>query len=166
MYQGMTKLTEHLTRNDEGFVVPTRDNIVEIARRCIGIPWRHQGRTMKGMDCIGIIIAIGHLTGTHFYNSTANYRRAPRPEVFLADFRKELNEKPLHQRKHGDVILIRDAIFTTHSGIYTTDGDEETLIHAFALRKQVVEDPISNTPQGSYLYNRMTHCFEYKGVID
>ena len=163
----MTKSIELPTPNDDGLIPPTRENIVAIARSFIGTPWLHQGREWHGVDCVGIIIKIGHLTGTTFYDTTANYRRFPRPEVFLQHFREELNEKPINQRKHGDVLLLRDEIFTTHSGIFCTDGpDGDSFVHAIALRRGTVEEPITPTIEGEELYDRITHCFEFRGVID
>jgi hypothetical protein len=162
-----TKLTASLTVNDDGLIVPTRENIVTLARRMVGTKWRHQGRNLNGIDCVGIVILIGHLTGTTFYETKANYRRTPRPEVFLAHFREELNEKPVTHRKHGDVLLLRDELFTTHSGIFAEDGpDGHSFIHAFANRRCVVEEPITNTVEGGELFERITHCFEFRGVID
>lgn len=174
MFPETTKSIKLPTVNDDGFITPTRENIVEIARSFIGTPWLHQGRGYHGTDCVGIIILIGHMTGTTFYDTTANYRRFPRPEVFIQHFREELKEKPITERKHGDVLLLRDAIFTTHSGIYCRASPNkpinkpngDTFVHAFANRRRVVEEPIDNTVEGEELFRRITHCFEYRGVID
>jgi cell wall-associated NlpC family hydrolase len=167
MFPETTKSTKLPTPNDDGLITPTRDNIVAIARAFVGTPWLHQGRGFHGVDCVGVIIKIGHLTGTTNYDTTANYRRFPRPEVFLQHFREELSEKPITQRKHGDVLLLRDSIFTTHCGIFCTDPREgDTFIHAFANRRKVLEEPITPGPEGHELYSRITHCFEYRGVLD
>jgi len=31
---------------------------VDLARRLLGVPWVHQGRSVHGVDCIGLVVLV------------------------------------------------------------------------------------------------------------
>lgn len=52
-------------------------NIVEAARAYIGIPWRHRGRSRRGVDCAGLLIlAVKDVEGIEI-ESPDRYGREP-----------------------------------------------------------------------------------------
>jgi hypothetical protein len=54
----------------------TRDEIIAVARGYLDVPWRHRGRTPTGVDCIGLVCAVGD----HFeiaYEDIDGYSRNP-----------------------------------------------------------------------------------------
>lgn len=40
----------------------TSDDIITTARVSVGVPFRHQGRSLRGLDCVGLLVFVcGHL---------------------------------------------------------------------------------------------------------
>lgn len=114
----------------------TGQQMVDEARRWVGVPFRHQGRTRFGVDCIGLGIVVrnecepwpeGMATPT-------DYRRNPLEtlEVELKKFCTQIQ----HPEK-GCFALIKwpKQKFACHVGLITPDH----IIHAYAGKKTVVE---------------------------
>jgi cell wall-associated NlpC family hydrolase len=137
-----------------------REEVLWHARDHLGVKFRHQGRQRLGVDCIGLILRVGTLIGCDM-PSVTGYRRQPRPDVFLGMYHEHMVHKTFPDRKPGDVVLLRDQIFTTHCAIYDIVDGREMIIHSFAPRKMVVEEPFSDLYIGS-----TTWCFAYPGVDD
>ena len=54
----------------------SRADVVAAARSYLGVPYLHQGRTMRGLDCVGLIIRVGHDLGLSDYDIDG-YSRVP-----------------------------------------------------------------------------------------
>lgn len=137
-----------------------RISILEEARSWIGVPWRHQGRNRLGIDCAGLTIVVAWGLRLSKFN-IANYRREPKRDEFIGHFRNNMREKQIADRLPGDVVLIRDQMFTCHSAIVDKEGEQEYIIHAYAKRRKVVREPLTEE-----WLNRCTHCFAYPGCGD
>lgn len=140
--------------------MPTsRDDIVAEARSWVGTKWRHQGRSrVHGVDCAGLVIAVAHELGLSEFD-IANYRREPRKHIFIQHFRDNMHERAIADRLPGDVLLLRDRQFTCHAAILAMQGGRQSIIHAFAGRRQVVEEDYSADWRG-----RTTQCFAFPGL--
>ena len=138
--------------------MPTKDQIVEAARRWIGVPWKHQGRSRLGIDCAGLVVKIAHEFNLTDFDAT-NYQRNTRGLEFVNYFREHMNEVPLTAIQEGDVILFRDSKFPCHSAIVSKQHGEFHIIHAFARRKQVLEEPLNAEWKSKWI-----SAFRYKGV--
>ena len=135
-----------------------RDQIIQEALSWKGVRFRHQGRTrIHGVDCAGLIIAVAQELGLSKFD-VANYRREPNQEQFIQHFRDQMREKPVVDREPGDIVLLRDNIFTCHTAILDHNN---YMIHAFAARRKVVREQITDEWTG-----RMTYCFAFPGVDD
>lgn len=137
----------------------TRNDIVVEALKWRGTPFRHQGRTARGLDCAGLVIRISNDLGLSSYD-ISNYPRTPNREVFVQEFRNILIEKPVPERKHGDILLIRQGFYTCHVAIYShiAPGPEE-IIHAYLPRKQVVKESLTKE-----MVSLLTQCFSFPQV--
>ncbi len=118
-----------------------RGPIIEAAaRKWIGTPFAHQGRTRgAGVDCAGVIIGVANELGlANSFEDTANYAADPdgRMEKLLA---KHLDRVSWNERQQGDVVHVAWSKLPQHVGILT---DKNTLIHAFG-DAGVVETHIS-----------------------
>ena len=69
-----------------------------------------------------------------------------------------MREKPVVNREPGDIVLLRDNIFTCHTAILDYNN---YMIHSFASRRKVVQEFITDEWVG-----RMTYCFAFPGVED
>ncbi len=138
--------------------MPNREEIVAAARGYLGVPWRHQGRTRAGLDCVGLIVMVARDLGLSDYDSTAYGRRA-QGHAFIEPFRRNMDGVPLHGVRPGDVLLFADAAYPCHCGIVSERHELPHLIHAYALRRQVVEEPYA----GEWTA-KVKFCFRFRGI--
>jgi len=92
----------------------TPDDIIETARRYIGVPHCMGGMTMKCMDCSGLLVTVFATHGIKLPHSSEEQARYGRIITGMENLKK------------GDMVFFirsyRTNQFITHSGIYTGDG--------------------------------------------
>lgn len=141
--------------------MPSREAIVEAARKYLGLPFRHQGRGPSGLDCAGLLVVVGRDLGLTIVDDTS-YRRIPDTAKLRGILNENLRHKPKNQRRPGDVLLFKDPVRRGHAyhlGIQTDVG----FIHAygkFGIRR-VVEMPWSEDWERA-----IVGVFEYPGLED
>lgn len=136
----------------------SRDEVVELARSWLGVPWRHQGRNKLGIDCAGLVLLVAK-EAAFFELEVGGYARSPDKQRFVNYFLEYMEQVPLLELKKGDVVLFRDRVSPTHCGIISEKHGVQHLIHAHALRKKVLEEPLQG--EWSALW---THGFRFKGI--
>lgn len=141
--------------------MPNRYDVINEARKWLGVKWRHQGRTKLGIDCAGLIILVGKSLGLADYD-TVNYQRRTHGTNFLNHFKMNMTQKPILDAEPGDVLLFRDNQFPCHSTIVSEIGGVQTIIHAHAFRRKVLEERLD---QGDWMNLRVA-CFKYMGLDD
>jgi cell wall-associated NlpC family hydrolase len=119
--------------------MPSRVDIVNEARTYIGVPWRHQGRTRKGLDCIGLLVVVAQKLDLTV-RDVVGYGRRPEGFNFTARFKEEMEEIPLRDIKPGDAVTFADDKFVCHVGIVTEKYGKVHIIHGHATRRQVLEE--------------------------
>jgi NlpC/P60 family putative phage cell wall peptidase len=125
-------------------------NIIEIARGWIGTRFHHQGRVKNvGVDCIGLIIGVAKELGLEV-NDRTDYHREPSNGELEKALAKYLQPCGL---KAGAVALFRMDKEPQHVGIIT---DENTLIHAYAQARKVVEHELDD-----FWKARLAGCYEF-----
>lgn len=117
-------------------------DIVDTARDCIGVRWRHQGRSLHGLDCAGLIIYVAKQTGRipqdSFPGPTDYGRRPDGRRIFSKAFGLSgCEEIGFVSKQAGDILIFNENRFACHVGILT---EKETIIHAYAPRKKVLEE--------------------------
>jgi len=138
---------------------PVRQLIQEKARTYLGVKWRHQGRSKAvGIDCAGLVVLVGSDLRILNYDTTS-YQRNAHNDAFVSHFADNLIKKRIADREPGDVLLFRDKLFSCHSAILTTKHGVEHIVHAYATRKKVVEEPLLQD-----WLDKMSYCFAYKGA--
>ena len=114
---------------------------VTAARSYEGVPWRHLGRSRTGVDCIGLVLLAAREAGIELPDP-APYAREPQGtrllEGILAHTTRVAEAAP------GDVLLFRLGLYGGHVGIASTHPTwgVPACLHAYAPRRQVVEQPI------------------------
>ena len=114
---------------------------VAAARSYVGVPWRHLGRSRTGLDCIGLVLLAAREARTDLPDP-APYAREPQGtrllEGILAHATRVAEAAP------GDVLLFRLGLYGGHVGIASTHPawGVPACLHAYAPRKQVVEQPM------------------------
>jgi cell wall-associated NlpC family hydrolase len=110
-------------------------NLVDKSRSFIGVPYVHQGRTRAGLDCIGLILAIGEELGKPVKQDYA-YQQIPEPSILWKGLDDNFIRKPAHRLAPGDIMVFRIAVDPQHIAIYLGD---DRMLHAYENVGQVVE---------------------------
>jgi NlpC/P60 family putative phage cell wall peptidase len=137
-----------------------RQSVVTTARSWIGTPWRHRGRARHnvqfggGVDCAGLIIEVGN--GLGLFNERIAfqfYSRLPSGSFVRQACEAYLVPKPLKDKLPGDILLLNIHNEARHLAIYS---DSNTIIHAYALNKEVTEQHLDEVWQ-----QRLVAAFAY-----
>ena len=126
--------------------------IIHEARQWIGVPWRHQGRSRMGVDCVGLIVVVAAKFGLHPTGDVPNYGRRAFDQSLLESLAANGCERIAPRYfEPADVIAFHHGHLTCHLGLAAPDG---RLIHSFARRRRVVEEPL-----GEWWLERMTSAW-------
>lgn len=125
-----------------------REAIIDSARKMLGVPFKHQGRDTRGIDCVGLMFHIAGDTGLiknldlPDYWFHMNYSRLPEthgPDAnwLLRELSNTFPRTRVRDVKCGDMVYCRNERWV-HLGVVTPDR----MIHAYAgnLRKVVEHD--------------------------
>ena len=121
-----------------------RAQVVASARGLVGARWRHQGRSARGVDCVGLVVLVCRELGLSGYDSVA-YGRDPDPRRFLGHFTDggaiRINPR---DAQDGDIILFHQQGYPCHVGLRTTRDGAPWVVHATLARGRVVEEPMTS----------------------
>lgn len=114
-------------------------DLVAAARAYLGVPFRHQGRSAAGLDCLGLLMAVARdLALPMAAADETNYGRSPDAPYLKSRLDAVLERvSRVELRSEGRVALFRFASMAGghHLGLTTEIG----LIHAYAQARAVVE---------------------------
>jgi cell wall-associated NlpC family hydrolase len=116
-----------------------RPEIIAAARRWLGAPYRHQGRTQSGVDCIGLILAVMEEFGVPAPAAPNNYSKYPSGQLLLRHCDENLVKADKVLVPGSVAILYGVDRLPQHFAIIGEHSNLPTMIHAFSKRKQVVE---------------------------
>lgn len=115
--------------------MPIELDFAERARALVGTPFRLQGRSAEGLDCVGVAI---ETFGVQAARVRRDYRlrgdHAPEVRQFLGEGFRGV---PRTQLRAGDLMLMKVAGDQVHLGVRTSAG----FVHAHAGLRRVVETP-------------------------
>lgn len=114
---------------------------VAAARSYVGVPWRHLGRSRNGLDCIGLVLLAARNVGRDLPDP-APYAREPQGTRLLDGILAHATR--IAEIAPGDVLLFRMGLYGGHVGIASVHAawDVPACLHAYAPRRQVVEQPM------------------------
>lgn len=140
-----------------------RMKVVAMARSLIGVKWVHQGRTLHGLDCGGVLIYSLVQLGMMDMDEPA-YGRRPRDYEFVNKFKRHGSTRiPRGVATIGDAVLMSVATFPGHCGLLTPERPDGTgqlfFVHAYAPYKKVVESPYDD-----YWKSKTWGAFRLPGV--
>ena len=119
----------------------SRAEVIEIARRWIGTPFRHRGRTLGiEVDCAGIVVGTGRMAGLTKADEL-DYSKDPQSDRMRAVLDRHLIRVPFVDMMPADVLWFAFDKDPQHLGIYTG----RNLIHAYARRGECVEHILDRT---------------------
>ncbi|AFU86579.1 putative NlpC/P60 family cell wall peptidase [Caulobacter phage CcrRogue] len=140
----------------------TRDDIVTEARRYVALqtPWRHRGRTERGLDCIGLAVMIFEKYNLEYMDQDG-YARTPDGERFVDVIKAHMTLADPTDLKPGMLVLFNDDARPCHVGILAQKHGVMTLIHATADKKRTVEEIYDRRYAA-----RFRMAFDFPGVED
>ena len=108
------------------------------AHKYIGVPFKHQGRTDRGLDCVGLVILAARDCGYDRYKEFA-YGKEPDSKILLNVLREHFGQPVDRPPKVNDVLLARlhTSGMATHVGIVTTHPHGLGVIHAYGTIERV-----------------------------
>lgn len=123
------------------------DQIIAVARECLGTPFQHQGRIPgQALDCAGVLVHVARRLGLH-YHDMHGYSRVPSHGRLQAALDMQPCLQPINRSDahSGDVLLMRFMHEATHIAILTGD---DSVIHAFETIGRVVEHRLDDAWRG------------------
>ena len=124
-----------------------RHDIVTCARQFIDVRFTHQGRTVQGLDCLGLLLLTAETAGVHFDGIPVASVDVPtysmRPDTALLKQQLDRFLVPIALGEVGvaDIVLLKVQGSPQHLAIlsdYPMEG-ELGMIHAYAPARKVVE---------------------------
>ena len=104
----------------------TADSFIAAARGYVGVPWRHQGRSRFGIDCVGLLVCVARDLGIQIEDMRA-YEREPRAHDLARMLRRHCVSVPVAGMRRGDIVLMGRP--STHVGFLTQGHRPFGLIH-------------------------------------
>ena len=117
----------------------TPEALVEAARRYIGVPFEHCGRSLHGVDCVGLILAAARDCGLMDLE-VRGYSRHVDPAV-LRGYLERFCDRVGGALDPADVLLFKVMGQAQHVGLYTEEGK---FIHAYESAGKVVEHSLDS----------------------
>lgn len=120
--------------------------VVDTARSFVGVPFRHQGRALPtplskgGLDCVGVVAKTAHTLGISEFDWTNYQRRATWSKEFEAVFEGNMRRVQRDQIVPGIAVIFKQEQLACHCGIIGNGRNGLTLIHAYLIRRKVVEE--------------------------
>ncbi len=113
----------------------TGADFVREARALVGVPYRHQGRTARGVDCLGLVLLAASRVGLMPLEAgRADYGRAPLDEL-LAGLPNYCD--PIEEDAPGAILAIRWPGDRRAGHVAICAG--ATMIHSYSNCRRVVE---------------------------
>ena len=139
----------------------TRQQFVVEARKWLGTPFMHQGRTRgRGVDCVGLVLSVMHDLHLNRWWADAEcsvYPRFPVGRRVHEMCQERLTEKPIAQRQPGDVLTLRNPVAPCHMAIVTDKG----ILHAYGA--QTIHKVVEHALSDKWL-KRVEGCFAIPGL--
>lgn len=126
------------------------EQVVEEARKWLGVPWKHQGRDRSGLDCGGLIVVIARAFEISDYD-IRGYRRNP---PGLLDFLKHFDEnmtRVSNVHRAGLVAIFRHSRTVIHCGVFSEKRGVPHVVEARAESRKVVETPFDRNQRALWV---------------
>jgi len=133
--------------------------IILHARKWIDVPFQHQGRSLSGVDCIGIFSSVSKEIGRTIPIPN-NYTHHPDQKVLISEMERLFDRIKKSEMAYGDLVLLRFAddqkrVPNRHVAIRTDLG----LLHASATFRKVTEHTLDDEWMA-----KIEHCFRLRRV--
>lgn len=123
------------------------------------VPFRHLGRSMEGVDCIGLIVCSLKDVGIEVVDNTT-YRRIPNPKLLLdtVNLNNVVKIENIKEIKVGDILLMKFDKEPQHFSVVVS-LNPTYIIHCYYQVKKVVEHRLDST-----WINRIVSIYRIKDI--
>lgn len=120
-------------------------DVIKEARTYLGTPWVHQGRTRKGVDCVGFIVLAFAKFNIPIYE-LKGYSRHPDGVLLRKTMSEQDHFKEVYNIQEGDVLLFRIRREPQHVGLVTNSNTADFgIIHSYnGGVKKVIEHDLAD----------------------
>lgn len=101
-------------------------SFVDAAIRLVGVPWRHQGRSIAGIDCAGLI-AVAAMSVGIVVRDRSDYRVPADPELLIESLAANCDRDAAPVLGKGRIAVFRITGKPQHVAILTS---ESRMVHA------------------------------------
>jgi hypothetical protein len=141
----------------------TREQVYIEARRWLGVKFHNQGRSERGVDCVGLLAVVAQAFGIE-EPALGAYSDWPRSDHFLLRRMGEhLVRVPPSAAKPGLIGAFTQSKLPGHTGIFSLRHGQVHLIHARIIPRRVVEEPWAAVPMSEL---RLIALYAYPGLED
>jgi cell wall-associated NlpC family hydrolase len=119
----------------------TGDDVVGEARKWIGTRYRNQGRSERGIDCLGLLVMVGRTFNVP-HTDEPSYSVAPSADhLILKRLAQYLDRLPYSTAPAvGTIGVFAEARLPGHVGFFSRKHGVVHLIHARLIPARVVEE--------------------------
>jgi cell wall-associated NlpC family hydrolase len=127
--------------------MPTSAQFVETARRFrdMRVPFQHQGRTLRGVDCWGLVVLTCRTLGIPVADDHT-YGPRPSEELVAETMAKTATRKPGGEIRPGNLLLLEIGGKKIHIAIAAEFQGRTTMIHTSQLARRVTERGLGGFP--------------------
>lgn len=137
-----------------------RQQVVDAAKGYVGTRYAHYGRDRRGLDCVGLLIAVGRDLGVEIKDRT-DYNRTPDladAEILRQMLRSQSVLGSVNRIQRGSIAMFKQAQYPCHLGIVFPENGQLMMIHAHIMKRRVVEEPLGEW------YRDLIEIRDYPGV--
>ncbi len=142
----------------------TRAEIQAEARQWLGVRYRKQGRSRRGIDCLGIPVMIGRRFDVPHEDRTDYHSEPDLDRLILTTFDRYLLRVNPQNLKPGMCGVFAETRLPCHAGIFTWLHDRLHIVHARLDVQKVVEQEYR--PQDILPEMRLIRAYDFPGVED
>jgi hypothetical protein len=141
----------------------TRQSVISEARTWLNTPWKHQGRTKQGCDCVGPLLGVREvLLKKSRYEFRCDYTFNNPDLELMHTLDTFLISKPIEDIKIADILLFKFDMAPRHVAILTPYSNESFgLLHSHIKVGKVVEHRFANVWR-----SKIFKAYEIPGIID
>lgn len=136
------------------------DAVVYAARAMIGVPFVHAGRSVHGVDCIGLLVVAAAAVGVCVYDNRS-YSRTVDADYMVSELSKACDPVPFPAALPGDVLLFRVGTSVQHMALVTESGPDGPvrIVHCYQTAGRVVEHALDR-----HWERRLAGAYRLRGV--
>lgn len=137
----------------------TREAVKQAALSFKGTRFRHRGRSTQGLDCVGLLIAVGQQVGLTIRDTEQQYLRTPDSELFRQMIRDQSAPGDINCIRSGSILLLRQGMTPCHCGIAVAGNSGLSFLHASLEYRRVLDEPMEK------FFSLIVEVREYEGVV-